>query len=308
MVRSYFLNDLRDLYVSASAEFAKGLNLSRQGREPESETMMQERKSIWYDRSKRLEQLDDHIIRQRKARFGSEELEESKKADRVRRHFDSVAARYDLMNTLLSMGIHYAWKQFAIQHMGLKPGDRVLDVCGGTGDLSVSALKAVGDTGQVVLCDINWRMMQAGKYKPTHQAYRRKIQFVQGDAEQIAFPDETFDQVMVGFAIRNITHMVRAFQEMYRVLKPGGVFMCLEFSKPATPWFRRLYDFYSFNIMPHLGDLLVGTRKAYTCLPETIRLFLMPEELSDIFRRIGYTDVRFKRLTNGIAVVHIATK
>ncbi|MFW6373799.1 MAG: bifunctional demethylmenaquinone methyltransferase/2-methoxy-6-polyprenyl-1,4-benzoquinol methylase UbiE [Thermodesulfobacteriota bacterium] len=269
---------------------------------------MQERKSIWYDRSKRLEQLDDHIIRQRKARFGSEELAESKKADRVRRHFDSVADRYDLMNTLLSMGIHYAWKQFAIQNMGLKPGDRVLDVCGGTGDLSVSALKAVGDTGQVVLYDINWRMMQAGKHKPTHQTYRRKIEYVQGDAEQIAFPDETFDRVMVGFAIRNITHMVRAFQEMYRVLKPGGVFMCLEFSKPVTPWFRWLYDFYSFHIMPHLGDLLVGTRQAYTCLPETIRLFLMPEELSDIFRRIGYTDVRFKRLTNGIAVVHIATK
>lgn len=277
-------------------------------RESESEIMMQERKSIWYDRSKRLEQLDDHIIQQRKARFGSEELEESKKAERVRRHFDSVAARYDLMNTLLSLGIHYAWKRFAIRHMGLKPGDRVLDVCGGTGDLSISAQKRVGEAGQVVLYDINWRMMQAGKYKPVHQALRRKIEFVQGDAEKIAFPDETFDEVMVGFAIRNITHMVRAFQEMYRVLKPGGVFMCLEFSKPVTPWFRWLYDCYSFNIMPHLGDLLVGTRKAYTCLPETIRLFLMPEELSDIFRRIGYTDVRFKRLTNGIAVVHIANK
>lgn len=269
---------------------------------------MRERQSVWYDRSKRLEQLDDHIIRERKARFGSEELDESGKEDRVRRHFDSVAAKYDLMNTLLSMGIHYAWKQFAIQRMGFRSGDSVLDVCGGTGDLSVSAVKAVGEEGRVVLCDINRKMMEAGKYKPIHETHRRRIHFVQGDAERIPFPDETFDKVMVGFAIRNITHMVRAFQEMHRVLKPGGVFMCLEFSKPTTPWFRWLYDFYSFHIMPRLGDLLVGSRQAYTCLPETIRLFLLPEELSDIFERVGFSDVRFKRLTNGIAVVHIASK
>lgn len=264
--------------------------------------------STWRDRTERERQLDEFIQQERTARFGSEVLNEAEKASRVKRHFDAVATKYDLMNTVLSMGIHYLWKREGIRRAKLKPGDTVLDMCGGTGDLSISAYRKVGPAGNVVLYDINYDMIAAGKRTRSHAEIREAIAYVQGDAERIAFPDGTFDVVMIGFAVRNITHMKRAFREMHRVLKPGGTLMCLEFSKPVWPWFRLLYDFYSFHVMPLLGDLIMGERKAYTCLPETIRLFLMPEELAEVFKTIGFSNVAFKRLTNGIAVVHTGVK
>ncbi|MGE0084235.1 MAG: bifunctional demethylmenaquinone methyltransferase/2-methoxy-6-polyprenyl-1,4-benzoquinol methylase UbiE [Desulfococcaceae bacterium] len=264
--------------------------------------------TIWFDKNKRQEQLDEHITREGKARFGSEELDESQKAERVRRHFNSVAAKYDMMNTLLSMGIHYLWKYQGVRMLGLKSGDKVLDVCGGTGDLSILAEKITGPSGKVILYDINREMIKAGREKSSNTFHRKRIVYVQGDAEQISFPDNTFDAVMVGFAIRNITHMKQAFREMHRVLKPGGRFLCLEFSKPIWPWFRFLYDVYSFHIMPFLGDLLVGSKTAYTCLPETIRLFLLPDELSEVFRESGFSEVKYRLLTNGIAVAHTGKK
>lgn len=262
----------------------------------------------WSEEKKRKEQLDDVVFLKRQARFGSEELSEQEKADRVRRHFDSVAHKYDMMNTVLSLGIHYLWKKAAITRLGLKSGERVLDVCGGTGDLSVMAGKAMGRSGNIVLYDINRDMINAGRMKRTNADIRRDIHYVQGDAEWISFPDDTFDVVMIGFAVRNITHMKQAFSEMCRVLKPGGRFLCLEFSKPVWPWFRCLYDVYSFHIMPLLGDLMMGERKAYTCLPETIRLFLMPDELRDVLTSVGFSEVIYERMTNGIAVAHTGTK
>ncbi|WP_373499313.1 class I SAM-dependent methyltransferase [Desulfococcus sp.] len=262
----------------------------------------------WSAAQQRKEQLDDHISLKRQAQFGFEALSEREKAARVRRHFNSVAHKYDMMNTVLSLGIHYLWKKIAVAGLGLKPGEAVLDVCGGTGDLSVMARKAVGPSGKVVLYDINWDMIHAGRIKPTNAGSRRGILYVQGDAERISFPDGAFDVVMVGFAVRNITHMKQAFREMCRVLKPGGRFLCLEFSKPVWPWFRWLYDFYSFQIMPLLGDLVLGERKAYTCLPETIRLFLMPDELTEVLTSAGFSGVTYERMTNGIAVAHTGTK
>jgi demethylmenaquinone methyltransferase/2-methoxy-6-polyprenyl-1,4-benzoquinol methylase len=262
----------------------------------------------WMERNGRLEQLDEYVRREKRAQFGFEELSEADKADRVRRHFDAVARKYDMMNTLLSFGAHYLWKHRAINMLGLKPGDRVLDVSGGTGDLSVLSHRAVGSTGRVVLYDINRAMITAGRQKRTNAVVRRQIRYVQGGAEDIAFQDNTFDAVMIGFAVRNITHMKQAFKEMIRVLRPGGVFLCLEFSRPAWPWFRRLYDIYSFSIMPILGNAIAGKKKAYTCLPETIRLFLLPHELSEIFMEMGLSCVRYRMLTNGIAVVHTALK
>lgn len=263
---------------------------------------------VWMERNRRLEQLDEYVRKKNRARFGFEELTEKDKADRVRRHFDAVARKYDLMNTLLSFGVHYLWKRRAVRMLRLKPGDRVLDVSGGTGDLSVLSHRVVGRNGRVVLYDINRAMITAGRLKRTNAATRRRIIYVQGDAERIAFRDNTFDAVMIGFAVRNITHMKQAFGEMVRVLKPGGVFLCLEFSRPVWGWFRRLYDIYSFHIMPVLGNIVVGNRVAYACLPETIRLFLLPHELSDIFRELGLSDVRCRLLTNGIAVAHTAVK
>jgi len=265
-------------------------------------------KQIWSDRDRRLEQLDEYVNKEHRTRFGFENLSEAEKAERVRRHFDSVAYRYDVMNTLLSLGVHYLWKRKAVRLLDLEAGNRVLDVCGGTGDLSILADRTVGHAGQVFLCDINWDMMAAGRSKRTNAAARRRIRYVLGDAEQIPFPDDTFDAVMMGFAARNITHMKQAFKEMVRVLRPAGKFLCLDFSRPVWGWFRWLYDFYSFNVMPALGKAIAGDKKAYTCLPETIRQFLLPHELSKIFEEAGLSRVRYRLLTNGIAVAHTGFK
>jgi len=263
---------------------------------------------MWKGRKDRLAQLDEWVRKENRARFGFEELDASDKVDRIRRHFDAIAGKYDLMNTLLSFGAHYLWKHLAVGMLGLKPGDRVLDVSGGTGDLSILSHRAVAPTGRVILYDINRAMILAGRQKRTHAAARRRIIYVQGDAERIAFGDNTFDAVLIGFAVRNITHMKQAFREMVRVLRPGGTFLCLEFSRPVWPWFRWLYDIYSFHIMPVLGALIAGNREAYCRLPETIRYFLLPDELSQIFREVGLENVRYRTLTNGIAVAHRAMK
>jgi demethylmenaquinone methyltransferase/2-methoxy-6-polyprenyl-1,4-benzoquinol methylase len=242
--------------------------------------------------------------------FGFQQVPEGEKVAYVRRHFDSVAHVYDFMNTLLSFGIHYAWKRAAVRALGLKGGERVLDVCGGTGDLSLLAARRVGPAGRVILYDINEAMIREGRSKRERERdqERRWIRYALGDAEKIAFPARSFDAAMVGFGIRNVTHMERGFAEMCRVLKPGGRMICLEFSRPTFPVFRWLYDVYSFYIMPWLGEMIAGNRQAYTHLPETIRLFPLPDELSAILKGAGFSRVTYRRLTNGIAVVHLAEK
>jgi demethylmenaquinone methyltransferase/2-methoxy-6-polyprenyl-1,4-benzoquinol methylase len=240
--------------------------------------------------------------------FGYQRIPEKEKIGWVLRHFNTVAGKYDLMNTLLSLGIHHVWKRTAVKMLGLRPGDCVIDVCGGTGDLSILAANDVRSSGQVILYDINRLMMETGRPKVKGSSYGRSIFYVQGDAERIPFSDQVFDAAMVGFGIRNVTHMEKGFGEMCRVLKTGGKLMCLEFSKPTLPPFRWLYDFYSFHVMPLLGDLMVGSRRAYTYLPESIRMFPLPGELSRILRKVGLFNVFYRKLTNGIAVVHLGTK
>lgn len=264
--------------------------------------------SQWVDRRKRRQQLAEKESVRKKAFFGYETVPEEEKEKRVLRHFNSVARHYDFMNTLLSFGIHYAWKRQSVQMMGLKPGDRVLDVCGGTGDLAILASKRVGPSGRVVIFDINWEMMAAGRQKVAVSPNGRRICHTQGNAEKIPFADASFNAAMVGYGIRNVTHPEQGFREMFRVLKPGGVMMCLEFSKPTNPVFRSLYDFYSFHIMPELGEILAGSRQAYTHLPESIRTFPLPDELNEMLRGIGFASVSFRRQTNGISVVHVARK
>jgi demethylmenaquinone methyltransferase/2-methoxy-6-polyprenyl-1,4-benzoquinol methylase len=242
------------------------------------------------------------------ANFGFRKIPAREKVKWVRHHFDTIAQKYDVMNTLLSFGIHYLWKRTAVRLLGLKPGDRVIDVCGGTGDLSILAVKKVNLPGRVVLYDINRMMMESGRRKSSNASSREKILYVQGDAENISFGSKRFDAAMVGFGIRNLTHMEEGFKEMYRVLKPGGRILCLEFSQPTAPLFRWLYDFYSFYIMPFLGLLIVGSRQAYTYLPESIRVFPLPQELSVLLEGIGFSKVTYRKLTNGIAVIHVGVK
>lgn len=240
--------------------------------------------------------------------FGYQLVSQQHKAGRVLKHFNKVAKRYDFMNSLLSFGIHHIWKRTAVRMLALKEGDRVLDVCAGTGDLAILAGRRVNISGLTVLYDFNRDMMEAGRTKVTGSVCAGELVYTQGDAEKIAFPDQCFDAAMVGFGIRNLTRMRTGFEEMHRVLKPGGKMMCLEFSKPTAPLFRWLYDFYSFHIMPFLGELITGSRTAYTHLPESIRTFPLPDALSLMLSEIGFSSVTYRRLTNGIAVIHLAKK
>jgi demethylmenaquinone methyltransferase/2-methoxy-6-polyprenyl-1,4-benzoquinol methylase len=261
---------------------------------------------VWFNVKQRKGTADPSRIPV--TRFGYQAVSFNEKARRVYRHFESVAHKYDFMNTLLSFGIHHQWKRLAVRMLGLKKGDRVIDVCAGTGDLALISAKHVSSGGLIILYDINRPMMNAGRKKVNLVGAVTRMPFVQGDAECMAFPDDTFDAAMVGFGIRNLTQPKTGFTEIYRILKPGGKMMCLEFSKPTSRVFRGLYDFYSFQVMPFLGQLFAGSRKAYTHLPESIRTWPLPDELSEMLTAIGFTDISYQRLTNGIAVIHRATK
>jgi demethylmenaquinone methyltransferase / 2-methoxy-6-polyprenyl-1,4-benzoquinol methylase len=265
-------------------------------------------KTIWLEEEKRKKVLNNPDYSKKKAFFGYQTVAEDEKTEWVLRHFNSVADWYDFMNTLLSFGIHYLWKKTAVNMMNLKVGDRVIDVCGGTGDLAVLAARKIGPQSGVIIYDINKAMIDAGRKKNSVSRFGKRIQFIMGNAENISFPDNSFDAAMVGFGIRNVTRMEQGFSEMHRILRPGGTLMCLEFSKPTAPVFRWLYDFYSFRIMPLLGELIVGSRHAYTHLPESIRTFPLPDKLSEILQNTGFCNVSFRKLTNGIAVIHTGTK
>jgi demethylmenaquinone methyltransferase/2-methoxy-6-polyprenyl-1,4-benzoquinol methylase len=269
---------------------------------------MQKSKTIWLEEGERAKQLDHPPSGEKTAYFGYQRIPADKKTDQVTQHFNSVARHYDFMNTLLSFGIHHLWKRTAVKMMELEPGDNVVDVCGGTGDLAILAAGVVGESGRVTIFDINRAMIRAGLHKVGNPDIGSRIRYVQGNAEAISFPEASFDKAMVGFGIRNVTRMEKGFEEMHRVLKPGGKMMCLEFSKPTAPVFRWLYDFYSLQMMPFIGQVVAGNRKAYTHLPESIRMFPMPDELSALLKKIGFAQVAYRKLTNGIAVIHLATK
>jgi len=269
---------------------------------------MHRQKEIWLDHESRKDQLEKSPDGAPKAFYGFQRVPVEEKAGRVLDHFNSIAKHYDFMNTLLSFGIHHIWKRLAVRMMELAPGEQVLDVCGGTGDLSILAAKRVGPDGRVTIYDINRAMMLAGLHKVAQKEIESQIRYVQGDAQAISFPSCDFDAAMVGFGIRNVTDMKKGFSEMHRVLKPGGKMMCLEFSKPTFTPFRWLYDVYSFYIMPFLGEKIAGSRTAYTHLPETIRMWPLPDELTEILKNIGFSQVSHRKLTNGIAVIHLAVK
>ena len=233
--------------------------------------------------------------------FGFREVTESEKAGRVARVFDSVASRYDVMNDLMSAGLHRVWKRILIERGGLRAGERVLDLAGGTGDISALLHRRVGETGQVVLTDINGEMLRNGRDRLLDAGIA--LPLVQCDAEALPFPDRRFDCVTIAFGLRNVTRKERALAEMYRVLRPGGRALVLEFSRVWAP-LRPLYDAYSFGVLPRLGRLVAGDADSYRYLAESIRVHPGQEALRGMMQSAGFERVDYLNLTAGVVALH----
>jgi demethylmenaquinone methyltransferase/2-methoxy-6-polyprenyl-1,4-benzoquinol methylase len=233
--------------------------------------------------------------------FGFETVDENDKAKRVAGVFTSVASKYDIMNDLMSVGLHRLWKRFAISVSGVRRGQRVLDVAGGSADLSRLFLKEVGSSGQVVLTDINNAMLRVGRDRLLDEGIATPV--TQCDAEHLPFPDNYFDCVSIAFGLRNVTHKDAALREMKRVLKPGGRVIVLEFSKVAKP-LEKAYDLYSFKLLPKMGQMIAGDADSYKYLAESIRMHPGQEELKQMMIEAGLERVEYFNLTGGVVAVH----
>jgi len=236
--------------------------------------------------------------------FGFEKVAWAEKAQRVRSVFASVASRYDLMNDLMSFGVHRLWKQFTLSLTGLRPGQRALDVAGGTGDLTLGMLRQVGKEGRVVLSDINPDMLERGRDRLLDSGWAGNVECMVADAERLPFEDNSFDCVTIGFGLRNVTDKAAALNSMLRVLKPGGQLLILEFSHPVAPGLKPLYDAYSFNVLPLLGRFVAGDEASYRYLAESIRMHPDQETLLEMLRTAGYAQVRYHNLSGGIVALH----
>jgi demethylmenaquinone methyltransferase/2-methoxy-6-polyprenyl-1,4-benzoquinol methylase len=237
--------------------------------------------------------------------FGFQTVDEREKAGRVRGVFDSVAPRYDLMNDLMSMGLHRAWKAYTVLVANLRCGQQVLDIAGGTGDLALAFARKVGSTGCVVHTDINESMLRAGRDRLLDAGV--SLPTIVCDAEKLPFAPESFDLVSVAFGLRNMTHKDLAVAEMNRVLKPGGRLLVLEFSRVAKP-LERAYDWYSFKVLPRLGRLVAGDEASYRYLAESIRMHPGQEELKALMRKGGFGHVDYHNLTGGVVALHVGIK
>ena len=233
--------------------------------------------------------------------FGFETVAEEEKARKVAGVFTSVASKYDVMNDLMSAGLHRLWKRYAVSVSGVRAGQRVLDVAGGSADLSRLFLKKVGNTGQVVLTDINNAMLRVGRDRLLDEGIATPT--AQCDAEHLPFPDNYFDCVSIAFGLRNVTHKEAALREMQRVLKPGGRVIVLEFSKVAKP-LEKAYDLYSFKLLPRMGQLIAGDSDSYRYLAESIRMHPGQEELKQMMIAAGLERVEYFNLTGGVVAVH----
>ena len=237
--------------------------------------------------------------------FGFQSVEETEKARHVRSVFDSVAPKYDLMNDLMSMGLHRAWKAFTLTVANPREGDKVLDIAGGTGDLALAFSKKVGKTGQVVHTDINEAMLRTGRDRLLDAGV--SLPTLVCDAEHLPFPSNYFDLVSVAFGLRNMTHKDVALTEMSRVLKPGGKLLVLEFSKVAPP-LAKAYDWYSFNILPKLGQMVAGDDASYRYLAESIRMHPGQDELKALMKNNGFGHVDYHNMTGGLVALHVGFK
>ena len=240
--------------------------------------------------------------------FGYREVDKEQKADMVADVFDSVASRYDLMNDLMSGGIHRLWKRFTIELSGTRRGHSVLDIAGGTGDLAAKFSRLVGDTGRVVLADINYSMLGVGRDKLLDKGLAENLEFVQADAQALPFPDDSFDCITIAFGLRNVTDKDRALGDMLRVLKPGGRLLVLEFSKPRNALLSKAYDAYSFSVLPVMGRLIAGDSDSYRYLAESIRVHPDQETLKGMMEDIGFTRVEYHDMTGGVVALHRGVK
>lgn len=236
--------------------------------------------------------------------FGFKQVEASQKVNMVKDVFQSVAAKYDIMNDLMSMGIHRLWKRYTIDCSGVRAGHKVLDLAGGTGDLTAKFSRIVGETGQVVLADINDAMLKVGRAKLRDLGVVGNVQYVQANAEALPFPDNSFDIITIAFGLRNVTDKDKALASMYRVLKPGGRLLVLEFSKPSNEMLSKAYDMYSFHLLPKIGQLVANDADSYQYLAESIRMHPDQEVLKSMMDAAGFEQTTYHNLTGGIVALH----
>ncbi len=242
------------------------------------------------------------------AHFGFREIPHSAKSGLVSEVFNSVAERYDLMNDLMSFGLHRMWKHFAVRQSGVREGQQVIDVAGGTGDLASLFAQRTGPRGRVVIADVNDAMLKVGRSRLADRGIVGNVQFVQADAERLPFRDNHFDCVSVAFGLRNMTHMDRALESMFRVLKPGGRILILEFSRPTRSGLARVYDAYSFAVIPRLGRLVANDEASYRYLVESIRRHPDQQALKALMEAAGFVRVNYFNLSGGIVALHRAYK
>jgi demethylmenaquinone methyltransferase / 2-methoxy-6-polyprenyl-1,4-benzoquinol methylase len=236
--------------------------------------------------------------------FGYQQVPEGEKASRVRAVFDSVVDRYDLMNDLMSLGIHRMWKRQVIALSGVRQGQRVLDLAAGTGDLSAQFSGLVGPDGQVVAADINAAMLIRGRNRLMDRGLAGNLDYIQADAEDLPFADDQFDCATIGFGLRNVTRKERALAEILRVLRPGGRLLVLEFSRPTLAPLRAAYDIYSFHVLPRLGRVIAGDEDSYRYLTESIRMHPDQETLKLMLEQAGFERCGYYNLTGGIVAIH----
>ena len=240
--------------------------------------------------------------------FGYKTVNVEEKAGKVAEVFHSVAGKYDLMNDLMSAGVHRLWKRMTIEMSGVRRGNSVLDIAGGTGDLTAKFSRIVGPEGTVVLADINSSMLQVGRDRLMDRGVVNNVIFSQADAQYLPFPDNTFDVIAIAFGLRNVTDKDMALRSMLRVLKPGGRLLVLEFSKPANPVLSKVYDTYSFSILPKLGKLFASDADSYQYLAESIRMHPDQETLQGMMDNAGFANTDFHNMTGGVVALHRGVK
>jgi demethylmenaquinone methyltransferase/2-methoxy-6-polyprenyl-1,4-benzoquinol methylase len=240
----------------------------------------------------------------RNTHFGYRTVDSEEKASLVRDVFDSVASKYDLMNDLMSFGIHRLWKRFAVELAGVRPGQQILDLASGTGDLADRFADLTGPGGLVLMTDINAAMLHVGRDRMVDRGHAGNVAYVQVDAEALPFPDASLDLITIAFGLRNVTDKDKALASMYRALRPGGRALVLEFSKPVNRPLEKLYDIYSFHILPRMGELVARDADSYRYLAESIRMHPDQETLRDMMEQAGFENCDVHNLTGGIVAVH----